>query len=182
MKIIVLLANGFEEVEAITLIDLLRRAQYDVTTVSISETKEVCGGHNIPIIADALLSNKDFKDYDALILPGGVPGVPNLAADERVIELVKRYNNDSKFIGAICAAPYVLDHAGILKGKNITCYPSWAPKIKDAQIFDKPVEVDGKIITGNGVGGAIAMALKLVEVFSSKEESEDLAEKILYEK
>lgn len=180
MKIYVLLANGFEEIEAITLIDLMRRANYNVTTVSIEDKAEVTGSHNITVKADSTINKESFDDLDALVIPGG-PAVPNIAENTTILNLTKKCYENEKYICAICAGPFVLEKAGILKNKNITCYPSWAPKMVDANVHDKKAEADGKIITGNGVGGAIEMGLKMVEVFSSREEAEDLAEKILYE-
>ena len=180
MNIKILIADGFEEIEAITLIDLLRRAAYDLKTVSIMKTKEVKGAHEIKIITDLIFDNKDFNDIDVLILPGGVPGVTNLASDNRVLELVKKIFNEKKYIAAICAAPFVLEKAGILKRKRITCFPSWADIIKSPEIVSTNVVVDDKIITGRGVGASIDMGLKLVEIFSSKEESEKLRKEIVY--
>ena len=124
MKVKVLIAKGFEEIEAITLIDLLRRVRYDLKTVSTMGTKEVQGAHQIPIITDSLLEEENFNDTDLLILPGGGEGVRNLQANNKVIEIVKNINENKKFIGAICAAPKILDKAGIIKNRNITCYPS----------------------------------------------------------
>ncbi|MCK4798683.1 MAG: DJ-1/PfpI family protein [Spirochaetes bacterium] len=181
MNIKVLIAEGFEEIEAITLIDLLQRAGYNLNTVSIMGKNEVEGGHKIRIITDSIFGQVNFDDTDVLILPGGVPGVPNLASDERVLELIKTFYNKNKYIAAICAAPFVLDRSGILKGKKITCYPSWEDKIDSAEIIHTNVVVDGKIITGRGVGAAIEMGLKMVEIFTSKEESEKLREKIVYQ-
>lgn len=180
MRFKILLATGFEETEAITIIDLLRRANYEIKIVSISANNEVEGSHGIKIIADSILMQEDFKDTDAIILPGGVPGVPNLAANERVLNLIKEFFTTDKYIIAICAAPFVLEKAGILKGKKITCFPSWEDKISSAEIIHQNVVVDGKVITGRGVGAAIEFSLKIVEIFSSKEESEKLRKNIVY--
>lgn len=180
MKGKVLLAEGFEEIEAITLIDILRRADYEIKTVSISHSLEVKGSHTISVIADELLENTTFTETDAIILPGGVPGVPNLASNKRVLGLVKEFSGKNKHIIAICAAPYILDKAGVLKGTKITCYPAWAEMIKNAVITTDNVVVSDNIITGKGVGAAIDLALKVIEIFSGKEKSLELKEKIVY--
>ena len=176
----ILLAQGFEEIEAITIIDLLRRAGIGIITVSVTGMNEVKGGHDIAVVCDNLLEKENFENTEMLILPGGGVGVNNLSADERVIELVRKFKNSNKTIAAICAAPFVLEKAGILNNKNITCFPTWKEKIKSAKYVDKSVVVDDKIITGNGVGGAIDFSLKIVELFKSREDRENLAESILY--
>lgn len=180
MKIKVLIAEGFEEVEAITLIDLLRRAGYDLVTVSVMDTKEVKGGHNIPIITDDLLENVNFNDTDVLVIPGGA-GVNVLSSKDEVLELIKKFNENNKYIAAICAGPKVLEKAGILNGKKITVYPTSEEKIRSAEIQRMDCVVDGKIITGRGIGAAIPMALRMVEIFSSKDVSEELKKKIVYQ-
>lgn len=180
MNIKVLIAKGFEEIEAITLIDLLRRAGYNLTTVSISSSHEVEGGHNIKMITDSTFDVESFDDMDMLILPGGGDGVLNLASEEKVLKLVKNAYNNDKYIAAICAAPFVLDRAGILDGKEVTCYPSWQDKIVSGTVKNKGVLADGKIITALGVGTAIDMGLKIVEILSSTEASEDLRKKVVY--
>lgn len=179
MKIKVLIAEGFEEVEAVTLIDLLRRAKYDLTTVSVMDKKEVKGSHDITIITDSILEDEEFENTDALVLPGG-PGVDVLENKEEVINLVKDFYEKNKYIAAICAAPSVLEKAGILVGKKVTVYPTTEGKIHSAKIQRVDCVVDGKIITGRGVGAAISMALKMVEIFSSKDASEKLRNKVVY--
>jgi protein deglycase len=180
MKIVVLLAKGFEEIEAITLIDLLRRANLEVTTVSIYSYNEIEGGHKIKVISDAVFDEVDFNIFDAIILPGGGEGVLNLAGEEKVLDLVKRMKNNDKYVTSICAAAFVLERAGVIENRNITCYPSWEDKITSAKIVRENVVVDEKIITSRGVGAAIDMGLKLVEIFISKEESEKLRKVIVY--
>jgi len=180
MKIVLLLADGFEETEAVTLMDLLRRAEYDLYTVSIMGRLEVKGGHDISLLSDKLFNDVDFNTFDMIILPGGVPGVPNLAGDDKVLEIIKKFFNEGKYIGAICAAPFVLERAGILKNKTVTCYPGWEDKLDSPNIIKDNVVVDGNIITSRGVGTAIDMGLKIVEIVSSKDKSEELRNKIVY--
>jgi 4-methyl-5(b-hydroxyethyl)-thiazole monophosphate biosynthesis len=180
MNIKVLIAKGFEETEAIVLIDLLRRAGYNLKTVSITDDNIVEGGHGIKIITDSTLNKENFDEADMLLLPGGGGGVANLSANDKVLTLVKKFYHANKYIAAICAAPIVLDKAGILKGKTITCYPSEEKNINDAKVIHDKVVVDGKLITSRGVGTAIDMGLKIIEVVSSKKASNDLKEKIVY--
>ncbi len=181
MKIFVLLAPGFEESEAVILIDIFRRANYEVKLISITDKREVTSSRNITIIADDILKNSNFDDMDMLFLPGGMPGTKNLSESEDVIKLVKEAFVKDKYIAAICAAPSVLAIAGILKGKRATAYPGWDEKLTDAIIEKSPVVVDNKIITSRGFGTAIEMGLKIVEIISGKEESEKLRQAILYQ-
>ncbi len=180
MKIKVLIAKGFEETEAIALIDLLRRANYDVETVSITEDNVVEGGHGIRITTDNIFSNAGFDDADMLLLPGGGAGVANLSNSPDVINLVIAFNESCRYIAAICAAPLVLDKAGILKDRTITCYPTEEKNIRDAKVIHDRVVVDGKLITSRGVGTALDMGLKIVEILKSKKESGELKERIVY--
>lgn len=182
MNVKIFLADGFEEIEAITLIDILKRANYHVITVSITLKHEVVGSHSIPIIANTLLTEVDLSTTDLLVFPGGMPGVANLVENTRIIEIVREFDSQKKNIAAICAAPYLLYKSGILKDKKITVYPTWAEKIKDCKVLDEPVVIDGNIITGQGVGAAIDLGLKLVELFSSIEESKKLKEAIVYKR
>ncbi len=176
------LAEGFEEIEAVTLIDLLRRAEINIKTVSVSKSPEVKGAHDISVIADEIFDDVNFDTVDAILLPGGSPGVPNLSTNQKVLDIVKKFYNEDKYLIAICAAPFVLEKAEILDGKKITCYPSWKDMIKSPKIVPDPVVVDGKIITAEGVGSSIEMGLKIVEIFSGKEKSGELKQKIVYRK
>lgn len=178
MKFACLLANGFEETEAITVVDCLKRVGIDVDMVSIHE-KTVKGSHGITIVSDKLFD--DMEKYDGLFLPGGEPGSTNLANDERVLDLLRNYAKQDKWISAICAAPTVLAKAGILKGKQITSYPS-ANKNK---IFDQAhyseaiVVVDGKLVTSRAMGTAIHLGLKLVQILGY--DAQNLANSILFQ-
>jgi 4-methyl-5(b-hydroxyethyl)-thiazole monophosphate biosynthesis len=182
MKIKMLIAEGFEEIEAITLIDILRRANYNLKTVSINRNNEIQGAHKIKVITDMVFDDVNFDDTDILILPGGVPGVPNLASEDKVLNLVKKFYDEKKYLVAICAAPFVLERANILLNKNVTCYPTWEDKINSGKIKKTNVVVDNNIITARGIGAAIDLGLKLVEIFSSKRESKILKSEIVYKK
>lgn len=180
-KIAVHLATGFEEIEAITIIDVLRRANLEVTTVSMTESIEVIGGHQIPVIADVLFSELDYSTIDAMVLPGGMPGAKNLDRHQGLQKQILQFNNDKKLLGAICAAPLVLGHLGILNGKKAVCYPGFETELHGAEILKMPTTVSGNIVTGRGVGTALRFALQLVEQLSGKEKSNELAKAMLVE-
>ena len=181
-KVSVLLADGFEEVEALTVVDLLRRATIYVDTVSITEEYTVHGSHGINVQTEDLFEEVNFVESDMIVLPGGMPGPKHLDEHAGVRRVVKDFFEDGKKIGAICAAPTVLSNLGILKGKRVTCYPAMEKEIQGAALTGAPVTVDGNIITSQGVGTAIDFALKLIEVLSGKEKAEEIAESIVYEK
>ena len=166
-KVIVFLAEGFEEIEAISIIDVLRRAEVSVTTVSISKEKEVKGAHNVPVVADKLFDEVDFASYDMIVLPGGMPGAKNLQEHEGVIKQIEAFEKN-KQIGAICAAPMILGGMGLLKGKRATCYPGFEAELIEANITNEAVTVDGNITTGKGPAFAMQFALQLVETLAGK--------------
>ena len=166
-KVIIFLAEGFEEIEAISIIDVLRRAEVSVTTVSVSKEKEVKGAHNVPVVADNLFDEVDFASFDMLVLPGGMPGAKNLQEHEGVIKQIEAFEKN-KQVGAICAAPMILGGMGLLKGKRATCYPGFEAELIEAKITDEPVTVDGNITTGKGPAFAIQFALQLVETLAGK--------------
>ncbi len=164
-KIYLFLANGFEEIEAITIIDVLRRANILAVTCSITSEKEVIGAHGITVVADLLFNESNFEDADMLVLPGGMPGTSNLNDFIPLIELLKRHAAKKKAISAICAAPLILGGLGMLHGKKATCYAGYENLLTGAILSDQSVEQSGNIITANGPGAAISFALKLVEFF-----------------
>ncbi len=178
-QIAVHLAEGFEEVEAITIIDVLRRADLKVTTVSISGKKQVTGSHQITIIADQLFEETDYEVFDMIILPGGMPGSKNLDKHEGLKQQIKSFHQEGKRIGAICAAPLVLGNTGILKNKEAVCYPGYENYLTGAKIKSDPVAVSENIITGRGVGAALKFSLKIVEQLESKEKADKLAKAML---
>lgn len=174
-----LLANGFEEVEALTVVDILRRAEIDVQTVSIYNSKTVTGGHGIAVTADITLS--EMKEGDMVFLPGGMPGVTNLEADKNVIQVLKDYEKNGKYIAAICAAPSILGHLGILKGKKAACYPGFEKDLIGAEVvFDKVVR-DRKVLTSRGAGTAAELAFSIVSLLKSKELANTLRSGMIYE-
>lgn len=179
-KINVFFANGHEEIEALTVIDLLRRASLDVDMVSINEGLEVVGAHNITIKADKLISEVDFEAGDMIVLPGGMPGTLNLGACKELTSQVVKYNEESKMLAAICAAPSVLGELGILKGESATCYPGFEEKLIGATCLDSGVVKSNNKITASGMGTAIDFALAIIEHYLGKDKADDIAKAILY--
>ena len=180
MKVYVFLAEGFEEIEAVTTIDTLRRAKIDIKAVSMSENLEVTGSRDIILKADVLFDTKQLEDAEMLILPGGMPGTTNLEKDSRLAELLKKQANENKYIAAICAAPMVLGKLGLLSGKEATCYPGFESDLEGAKVSDDKVVVDGNFITSKGPGTALEFSLKLVEILKGKELSDELRKDMIY--
>lgn len=176
-KVAVLLADGFEEIEALTVIDVVRRAGIHCDMVSISR-EEVTGSHNITVKSDKIL-NDDLKSYDLIVLPGGMPGAKNLKENEKVIELVKYFNDNKKLIAAICAAPIVLGAANIVNNRNITSYPGYEEELKGSNYLEEIVVVDENIITSRGPATTLAFSYKIVEALGC-DKYKDLEEGMMY--
>ncbi len=163
-KIACLLANGFEETEALETVDILRRAGLHVDIISIHE-KIVTGSHGIQVVADMLLLD-NFNEYDMIFLPGGQPGANNLMANDIVISAILAFDKEKKWLAAICAAPLVLDHAGVINNRKVTSHPSVAEgAFKNSTYLEREVVVDDHIITSRGVGTVAAFAFSIVELF-----------------
>ncbi len=159
----VFLADGFEEVEALTSVDVMRRAGMDVVTVSINEGLEVTGAHGVTVVADSLFDDQDYSDAEWLVLPGGVPGAPNLAAHEGVTALLKAHGGRGGRIGAICASPaVVLAPLGLLSGRHAVCYPGMEALSGHVEWGKEPVAVSGNMVTGNGPAAGAPFALTMV--------------------
>jgi 4-methyl-5(b-hydroxyethyl)-thiazole monophosphate biosynthesis len=173
MKAIVPIAEGFEEIEAITIVDILRRADIDVTTASLNKNP-VKGSHGIPVKADSIIKELDMVDFNCIVLPGGMPGSENLKMNDTVLSFIKHIYSKGGYIAAICAAPIVLGQAGVLYGKNVTCFPGYEGELIDANYIEKPVVVDGSVITGRGVGCAIPFALEIVSIIKGNEIREEI--------
>jgi 4-methyl-5(b-hydroxyethyl)-thiazole monophosphate biosynthesis len=178
-KAIVFLANGFEEIEALGTIDILRRGGIEVKTVSITEDTVVTGAHNVPVIADTTLDKATLNQADALILPGGMPGASNLNNSEVVKEALLQQYREGKIVAAICAAPMVLGGLGLLKGRNATCYPGFEPQLIGANVTGEAVEVSEYVITGKGPGLVMNFALALVASIKSEAVAEEVAAGLL---
>ncbi|MDL2249393.1 DJ-1/PfpI family protein [Lachnospiraceae bacterium OttesenSCG-928-J05] len=179
-KVCVLLADGFEEIEAITVIDLLRRANVFVDTVSITGDHTVHGGHGINVQSEDLFEEADFAEMDMVVLPGGGVGTANLAEHPGVRRLILDFNKDEKLLAAICAAPSIFGKLGILKGRRATCYPGVEKDLHGTVIMDRSVVVDGNIITGRSAGGAIDFALALIEALFDRKKAKEIADAIVY--
>ena len=179
-KTIMLFAEGFEEVEALTVVDLLRRAEIGCDMAAIADTDTVTGSHGIAVRTDTTLANVDCAGYDAILLPGGQPGTRNLAADARVTAALQAAHAAGKLTAAICAAPTVLAKAGLLDGRRAVCYPGMEDQLTGRCGGDGPVEVDGTVITSRGVGTAIPFALAIVEYFAGAQKAHELAHAIVF--
>lgn len=175
-KALIILADGFEESEAIVPIDLLRRAKVNVTIAGLSQV--IKSARNISIIADILLTGNE--EFDMLILPGGQPGTSNLKASSMVLSMVQKSRQQGKFIAAICAAPSVLAAAGILDNIKITCFPGTETECPGAIALPGPVVIDGAIITSKGMGTAIPFGLVLVEALTDKATADSVGRAIQY--
>lgn len=169
-KILVPLAEGFEMVEALTIVDVFRRADVDVDLVSVTDTTTVISSHSVPVIADKLIDVCTDQSYDLIVLPGGVPGVDNLKKSEQLKSLLIKQNMEQKLYGGICAAPaVVLESHGLLDGKNATCHPLFTDKLSNRSNVDKNVVKDKNCITSKGAGTSIEFALELLEALMGKE-------------
>lgn len=168
MKVCLHLADGFEEIEAISVIDILRRADIDIQMVSVMGKKAVVGAHQVVVIADLLFENVDYADVDMMILPGGGQGTKNLAGHIGLTQQLIKQAMDGKWIAAICAAPTILGTLGLLQGKAATCYPGCEPQLIGAHVSaSSNVIVDGNIITSRGAGTSLEFGLTIVEILKS---------------
>lgn len=176
----VLLADGFEEIEAVTPIDLLRRGGVEVAVVGIAR-KDVTGSHGVTVSADVLLENFDDSGFDAVILPGGMPGSKNLAESPGVRKMVLAMHAQGKLVAAICAAPaVVLGPLGILDGKTASCYPGMESQAPNAEFSDAPVTADGNVITAQGPGKSAQFALAVLEYLAGADAARDIGKKSLF--
>lgn len=179
IKIAVPLAEGFEEIEAVSIIDVLRRAEIEVTVISITGKSEVTGSHNIKIITDQLFEDVNFEDFNMIVLPGGIPGAINLKNHAGLQKHILDFHKRDKHLGAICAAPLVFGNLGILKNETATCYPGFENELKGAKVTGENVEISGQFVTGKGAGVAINFALKIVEMLKGENLAADLAKKMI---
>lgn len=179
-KVCVFFAEGYEEIEALTVVDLLRRGGIDIETVSVTGEKTVTGSHGVPVIMDKLFDEVDFTKVDMIVLPGGMPGTKNLEAHEPLMQRVDEFCASQKYVAAICAAPSILGHRGLLQGRKACSFPDFESHLEGAQVTCCSVEMSGNIITSRGMGCAVDFGLVLVAVFRGREASEALAKKIVY--
>lgn len=180
-KAYIFLADGFEEIEGLTVVDILRRAGIQIQMVSIMGRTAITGSHGIQVEADLLFEDGDLKDADLYVLPGGMPGTRHLGAHEGLGCLLKEAAEAGKKVAAICAAPSVLGGLGILEGKRAVCYPGFEEKLTGAKVSMDPVMVSENVITSRGMGTAIPFALKLTAELLGQETADKLAASIIYQ-
>ncbi len=179
-KIGVFMADGCEEIEGLAVVDVARRAKFEIVMISITGKKEVRGSHDIVFTADALASEVDYGTLDAIVLPGGMPGTKHLGEDRTVSEIIRTFAAEGKLVCAICAAPSVLGAAGLLRGRRATCHPGFEDKLVGADIREEEVVVDGNIITSRGMGTAIPFALEIVRYFADDAAVDEIQKGLVY--
>lgn len=173
--IYVFLAQGFEEIEALAVVDILRRAELDVATVGIGG-RAVVGSHGIPVVVDRSEDEVQTRDMEMVVLPGGMPGTLNLEKSSAVQKAIDYVAENGKWLCAICAAPSILGHKGLLEGKKATCFPGFESQLFGAEYTAEPVTVDGKLVTGKGPGAAVAFGLELVAQLKGRPRAKILGE------
>ena len=172
--IFVFLADGFEEIEALTPVDILRRAGLPVKTVSVMDEQVVAGAHGVPVLADVMFDEVNAEDAEMILLPGGLPGATNLDAHQGLSQMILDFAKEEKPLAAICAAPLVFGNRGLLEGKKATCYPGFETYLKGAQYTAALVEKDGNFITGKGPGAAMEFAFAIVEKYCGMDKVNEL--------
>lgn len=177
-KVLAFMADGTEEAECVTVIDLLLRAGITAETVSVSERLWIQGSHGIEIKADATIETADFSDVDMLFLPGGMPGVTNLAESRALADLLIEHARQNRRIAAICAAPALLGDLGLLRGKTVTCYPGFEDRLIGARYTSRGVITDGNITTARGLGFAKEMGLELIRLLVGKAAADSVHNRI----
>lgn len=180
-KVYIFLADGFEEIEGLTVVDLLRRADIQIDMVSIMGRKQVVGAHGIKVEADYLYEEVKVEAADMLVLPGGMPGTKNLAGHRELCKQLRSFHEEKKGVAAICAAPMVLGQNGILQGKRAVCYPGFEQYLEGAIVEKIEVVTDGNVITSRGLGTAIAFALAIITYFVGEEKANDVKNAIIYQ-
>src|SRR5699024_473464 len=179
-KVYIFLADGFEDIEGLTVVDLMRRAGIDIETVSIKNSREITTSHNITMYTDRTFEGTDFSDADMLVLPGGMPGTKYLGEYAPLTELLTEFYGKGGKVAAICAAPIVFAGLGFLKNRKATSYPSFMDKLDGAEVLEDKVVVDGNVTTSRGLGTAIPFALSLIEQLMGRAKAEEIAESIVF--
>lgn len=179
-KIGIFFGTGYEEIEALTVVDLCRRAGIDISMVSINKEKWMTGSHGIKVEMDQYFEEVDFSLLDMIVLPGGMPGTKNLEAHEGLMEQVDAFYNAGKYIAAICAAPSIFGHRGILKGRKACCYPGFEEALEGAEVSYETVCVSDHVITSRGMGCAIDFSLAIIAQLCGSEAAEEKAKSIIY--
>ncbi len=179
-KVYVFTAQGLEEIECLTQVDLLRRSGLEVVMAAVGGDTRICGANGIVFEAAGKIEDMDFSDACALILPGGMPGTKNLAADPVLAEVIRKAAGTDTLICAICAAPSVLGGLGLLKGHKATCYPGVEDQLTGAETTTNKVEVSGQFVTSRSVGTAIPFGLKIIELLQGSEQAEKIKNSIVF--
>lgn len=179
-RIGVFFAEGYEEIEALTVVDICRRAGVEVQMVSVGTEKMVSGSHGISVRMDVCFDEVDFDSLDMIVLPGGKQGTEGLEAHEGLMAQVDAFDRAGRYLAAICAAPSILGHRGILRGRRAGCYPGWERHLEGAQVSMEEATVDGHVITGRGMGCTIAFSLAIVARLQGQEQADRVAETIVY--
>lgn len=180
-KIGIFFADGCEEIEGLSVVDICRRADLEIVTISIMGKNEVTGSHNIIFQTDTVFEEVDFGELEGVILPGGMPGTLNLGKHEGVNRIIREFAESGKMVAAICAAPSVLGAAGILQGKTAVCHPGFEEKLTKANVKYDNVAVDGNVITSRGMGTAFDFGLAIVGYFKDQTVVEDVKLHMVYQ-
>lgn len=179
-RIAIFFAKGYEEIEALTVVDICRRCKLTVDMISVTEEMQVEGSHGIIVGMDKTFSQADFDEYDMIVLPGGMPGTRGLEAHQGLMEQVDAFYAAGKYIAAICAAPSIFGHRGILKGRKACCYPGFESHLEGAEVTGGPVEISDNVITSRGMGTAIPFGLAIAAVFCGQDAADEMAKSIIY--
>ena len=180
MKTAIFLARGFEEIEALTVVDLLRRAKIICDMVSVDDEINVCGSHGIVVKADYLISEIKFEEVDCMILPGGSPGWQNLEKSQYLMKRLDEFFQKGKLVCAICGAPTILGRKGFLIDRTAVCYPSLEGELSGAYVPEEEVVRDGNLITSRGVGTAIAFSGEIIKAILGEETAEEILKSVVY--
>ena len=179
-KTAIFFATGYEEIEALTVVDILRRAGEEIAMVSVTDERRVASSHGVEVTMDKVLSEVNFDETDVIVLPGGMPGTKNLEACAALMEQVDAFVQAGKTVAAVCAAPSILGHRGHLNGKKACSFPDMESQLEGAEVLREPAVIDGNIITGRGMGAAIPFGLAILEKLQGKEAAEAMGRKIVY--
>lgn len=179
-KVYIFFADGFEDIEGLTVVDLMRRAGIDIVTVSIRDSREVTTSHGVRLLTDATFKETDFSDADMLVLPGGMPGTTHLGECRLLTELLTRFYNKGGKVAAICAAPGIFARLGFLEGRRATSYPSVMEQLTGAKLCEDKVVVDGNVTTSRGMGTAVDFGLCLIAQLLGEEKAQEIAASIVY--
>ncbi len=179
-RLAIFFAEGYEEIEALTVVDICRRCGLEIDMISVTGEREVKSSHGVTVRTDKTFEEADLEAFDMLILPGGMPGTKNLEAHAGLMAQVDAFYASGKYIGAICAAPSIFGHRGILKGRRACSYPSFESHLEGATVTAGPVEISDNVVTSRGMGTAIDFALAIAGIFVGKERAEKTAKAIVY--